>query len=142
MTDDLNITIFRTLSITLLLCITGPKITLLPVLALIIAQVGTFNIYKNELYLQALIGEIFMVHFVFYNTGKLHDSYILVNRCAMLCIDSCITSINGKKYDYSSFSIFLLVVSQCPLMLVYFVFVLFQPEIICDKYWENLIIPA
>ena len=58
MTDDLNITIFRTLSITLLLCITGPKITLLPVLALIIAQVGTFNIYKNELYLQALIGEI------------------------------------------------------------------------------------
>ena len=55
MTDDLNITIFRTLSITLLLCITGPKITLLPVLALIIAQVGTFNIYKNKLYLQAIL---------------------------------------------------------------------------------------
>ena len=85
---------------------------------------------------------VFIAHFVFYNTGKLHDYYILVNRFAMLCIDSCITSTNGKKYYYSSFSIFLLVVSQCPLMLVYFVFVLFQPEIICDKYWENLIIPA
>ena len=80
MTDGLNITIFRTLSITLLLCITGPKITLLPVLALIIAQVGTFDIYKNRLYLQALI------NFVFYNTGKLHDYYILINRFAIYAL--------------------------------------------------------
>ena len=132
MTADLNITIFRTLSITLLLCITGPKITLLPVLALIIAQVGTFNIYKNKLYLQFCILQHRKITWLLYSDKSV----------CYLCIDSCITGINGKKYDYSSFSIFLLVVSQCPLMLVYFVFVLFQPEIICDKYWENLIIPA
>lgn len=35
--------VFRTLSITLLLCITGLKITLLPVLALLIAQISTFK---------------------------------------------------------------------------------------------------
>ena len=81
--DNLNITIFRTLSITLLLCITGPKITLLPVLALIIAQVGTFDINKNKSYLQAIV---FILHFVFYNTGKLHDYYILINQFAIYAL--------------------------------------------------------
>ena len=135
--DDLNITIFRTLSITLLLCITGPKITLLPVLALIIAQVGTFNIYRNN--------HIYKSHISFCILQHRKITWLLYfdKLGCYLCIVRCITSIKVKNvYDYSSFSIFLLVVSQCRLMLVYFVFVVLQPETICDKYWENRIIPA
>ena len=95
MTDDLNITIFRTLSITLLLCITGPKITLLPVLALIIAQVGTFNIYRNnhiyKLYVYLHISFCILQH------RKITWPLYFDKSVCYLCIDRCIASINSKK---------------------------------------------